>query len=88
MDEQFYADATVVRLGSRFSTDFRFLREALATPIVTYLQSGPTYRTEFVNGNDVNPKVWAYKCGPYEIRNTSALNTSPYPVNEATAVAL
>lgn len=88
MIEQFYADPTVVLIGQRFSTDFRFLRKAIETPLVTYLQAGPTMRIEYVNSNLSNPKVWAYKCGPYELRNTIAANTSPWPINSAVAVAL
>lgn len=88
MADQFYADATVVTVGAKFSTDFRFLRQAIATPLVTYLQAGPTFQSTYVGGNTSNPKVWAYNCGPYQFRNTYAGTTSAYPSNTVTNVAL
>jgi hypothetical protein len=88
MTDQFYADGTRVTMGEQFSTDFRYLRLALVTDLVTYLQVGPTFRSRAVSDNPANPKVWAYSCGPYQLRNTYAGTTSEYPVNEVQEVAL
>lgn len=91
MPDQFYADPTKVTLGEDFSTDFRYLRRAIATPLVTYLQAGPTLRVDYLRANTSNPKLWAYKCGPYELRVfvTGPSGTTPaYPTNAVVAVAL
>lgn len=82
MAEIFYADATVVRVGSEFATEFRFLRQAIVSPVLIYLQVGPTLRHGGGN-NDV--KNWAYRCGPYTFRTAGSVS---YPSNTATAVSL
>lgn len=88
MADQFYADSTVVTAGPKFSTDFRFLRQAISTPLVTYLQAGPTFLSVYRSNNPNNPKQFAYKCGPYEFRTVTSATTPPYPTNAVTQVAL
>lgn len=89
MPDQYYADPTRVTLGEDFSTDFRYLREAIATSLVTYLQAGPTLATADVLGNTNAAKDWAYSCGPYQARvSASSGFTMSYPTNTVKNIAL
>lgn len=72
----FYADATVVTLGEKFSTNFRFLRKAVASPVNTYVTRGATIA--------VNGGLYCV-VGPWSL-TTSAAATVPSAVS--TAVAL
>lgn len=77
MADIFYADETVVTLGDRFSTDFRYLREAITSSTVTYMIAGPTY---VVGTNVIRNKI-----GTWNLTNFAGAGT---PSQTATNVAL
>lgn len=88
MADQFYADATVVTLGAKFSTDNRYLRRAISSPLVTYLQAGPTLQFTYFLGDPTRHKLLAYRCGPWTLRMTNTADNADLPSNTVTNVVL